>query len=94
MMILESPLFLLCDTKPKKNQKEFPVYLYETAVEYSTSGDVTKFAALDFSVQSVESERITVEHVNKLEQQTSTDSSSCKQFNQCFLNFNFFFVLK
>jgi hypothetical protein len=79
MSINESPLFLLCDTKKKKNQKDFPVFIYETVIEYSTQGDVIKFAPLDYVVESVESERITVETINKLELASSTTSSSCKK---------------
>jgi len=74
MGLNETPLYLLCDVVTKQKQKDLPVYIFESTT--FTEKDNLQWLRLDYNIETEESERITVDHVNNLELSQSTSSST------------------
>lgn len=92
MAFNDSPLFLLCGTN-YKNAKDIPLYIYESKLATShaeastTSGGATSSAAplftwaeLTYKIETEESERISVDFVNRMEKASSDVSALVPHF--------------
>jgi len=74
----ENPLFLICDTIPKQKQKQLPVLILEQNVITDNGNNMWSY--FDYSIQTEDSERISVEYLNSNETFSSSASSSISQF--------------
>lgn len=75
MQYNDSPLFLLCGTK-FKNAKDIPLYIYESKVTMNKDNEqVLSWAEITYKIETEESERISVDFVNRMEK-SSTETSA------------------
>ncbi|KAL9642201.1 hypothetical protein ABK040_007203 [Willaertia magna] len=75
----ESPLVLLCGTNFGVNQKELPLYVYESNINNTDKS--MNWASLNFKIETEESERIVVDQVNRMDKRDGSTSSLIPQFN-------------
>jgi hypothetical protein len=78
MLFNDTPFYLVCDVVPKPKQKDLPVYLFEVGSTYVDKQQTFDWLKLEYNIETEESERITVDTVNNLEQNQSTNTSTCR----------------
>ena len=71
----ESPLFLLLGENVSPTAKELPIQLYETGTQMVNSIPKMLFVKLPYKIETVEAERVSVDHVAKVSA-TSGDAGS------------------
>jgi len=74
MAFNDSPLFLLCGVN-FKNAKDIPLYIYESKVVSKDNEQTLTWAEITYKIETEESERISVDFVNRMEK-SSTDVSA------------------
>jgi COP9 signalosome complex subunit 6 len=74
----ENPLYLLIDAKgAAPPAKELPVYVFESEVHLVNESPVTQFVKLGYKIETVDAERISVDHIARVIQASGT-GSMCK----------------
>lgn len=71
----DSPLYLLCGVKFDQHIKELPLFIYDTSIVVKNDVDVVVWSSNNYNIETDESERISVDHVNHLEKSDSSTSS-------------------
>lgn len=62
----ESPVYMLFNPKLEAAGKDLPITLYESVVHVVDGIPSTKFEAAEYTIETVEAERISVDHVAKI----------------------------
>lgn len=71
----ESPLLLMVDANIRADSKELPIKVFESVVQVVRDLPTAIFVDVDFQIETVESERITIDHIVKGGGQNSEASS-------------------
>jgi COP9 signalosome complex subunit 6 len=80
MAFNDSPLFLLCGVN-LKNAKDIPLYIYESKVTISKDNEsLISWAEISYKIETEESERISVDFVNRMEKASSEVSALVPHF--------------
>lgn len=72
----DSPLYLICSTQFSTDVKDLPLHVFESTVQVQADGgNQITWARVNFNIETDESERISIDHVNRLDT-GSTDQSA------------------
>lgn len=75
--INESPLYLLLGETVSPAAKELPIQLYESETHVVNSVPQMLFVRVPFKIETVEAERVSVDHVAKVSSKVDEGGTSC-----------------